>query len=221
MRNKYLSYSILLFLAFVALGILIRDSLFLQKIDISSLKFLQKSCLCGSYQTFWKIMTFIGSKKAFITLSSFFLLLFLFLKKKLYALIFASSLVFSEIIKELFKLAFARKRPNFDQLTGVSSKFSFPSGHTLLFLVLLFLIALPLLLSSKRKWLKYLIIFFWLALSLAEGLSRICLGVHWPLDILGSFLLGGAIIALGLLPIFRFYPPEKNKNQSYREDERI
>jgi undecaprenyl-diphosphatase len=67
------------------------------------------------------------------------------------------------------------------------SKKSFPSGHTVSAFALAFVIA-P---RVRRRWRAVP----WL-LAAAVGFSRIYLGVHWPLDVVGGAAIGVASAAL-------------------------
>ena len=72
------------------------------------------------------------------------------------------------------------------------SDFSFPSGHAAFFMGL----AVAIFLHHKKA--GYLFFVF----ALIIGLARICAGVHFPVDILGGYVLGG-IISYLLIKLFK------------------
>lgn len=85
---------------------------------------------------------------------------------------------------------FYRARPFVDhvvmQLIAHPPDASFPSDHLAMAGALT--IALWPVLGRARWW--------WIGLSLAIGLSRVLVGVHYPSDVIGGFLLGAAWGAL-------------------------
>lgn len=101
----------------------------------------------------------------------------------------------------LIKFAFQRPRPSVPHLV-TETHFSFPSGHamgSMLFYGTLIVI-LPILISNPRLRLAAQILLG--LLILLVGISRIYVGVHYPTDILGGYLLGTAWI-LGTYPTFQ------------------
>ncbi|MBP1040448.1 phosphatase PAP2 family protein [Vagococcus sp. BWB3-3] len=101
----------------------------------------------------------------------------------------------------LIKFAFQRPRPSVPHLV-TETHFSFPSGHamgSMLFYGTLIVI-LPILISNPRLRLAAQILLG--LLILLVGISRIYVGVHYPTDILGGYLLGAAWI-LGTYPTFQ------------------
>ncbi|MCI0843775.1 MAG: phosphatase PAP2 family protein [Chloroflexi bacterium] len=91
-----------------------------------------------------------------------------------------------------------RPRPEYYLLDTVPSGLSFPSGHSLLAVmmggVLIYLVGLwvrPLLL--RRAIQTGLIL-----LVIAMGVSRVYLGVHWPSDVIGAYVFG-VMALLGLI----------------------
>ncbi len=126
------------------------------------------------------------------------ILFFFFLKRKeriRYLFLSGVSVILSRlIITELIRFAWFRPRPfvahQVNLLIGHSSSGSFPSGHVA------FLFALSAVIYFFNKKIGW--IFF--GLSFLVGLSRIFIGVHYPLDILGGIVVG--VLSVVLLKIF-------------------
>ena len=79
---------------------------------------------------------------------------------------------------------------------GVSmdTPFSFPSGHMTRITLVFGLVALRLLRRSGRlRWFWFCVAAVWII-----GYSRVYLGEHWPADVAGGILLGGAGLSLCL-----------------------
>ena len=120
-------------------------------------------------------------------------------------------------IYQALKYSFMRPRPDVSVHLLVQDGYSFPSGHSLTSLVawtmLILLFAyyyktngasLPIWSKTprpaeayirsngKRKLVNALLI----AYIVLMGLSRIYVGVHWPSDVLGSWILGIAVIEI-------------------------
>ncbi len=109
---------------------------------------------------------------------------------------------FGMLINQFLKVLFKIPRPwvldeNFtivesarEQATG----YSFPSGHTQNSTSLFGAVAM----FSKKRWIKITCV----AILLLVGFSRMYLGVHTPLDV-GVSLLIGAVLVLGLYPLMK------------------
>lgn len=119
------------------------------------------------------------------------------------------------IITTLIRFYYEKPRPfvalDISPLIGHAATPSFPSGH-LAFIVPLVLVAW---LISRRAgiWL--------LAGTILIGLARVAIGVHWPSDILGGFLIGAVSFAATyyLLKRKRIIITElKNKNLPPKTD---
>jgi len=132
-------------------------------------------------------ITQLGNTITLIISFTLALLLFICLKKYnqliTIVLTFLGSLVITFTIKEIVQ----RARP-LDGLI-VEHGFNFPSGHA--FVGVCFWGVLFYLLSTliKNKALKMLLIICGIILALLIGFSRVYIGVHWPSDVVASYLL--------------------------------
>jgi undecaprenyl-diphosphatase len=133
----------------------------------------------------------------------FILFILLFLKYKKEILIFwrvvlsaiISRLVFTEIIRYFFY----RPRPFVDLpinllISGPNSA-SFPSGHAAFYSAIAFYI----LLKDKKLGIFALICAFLISVS------RVFVGVHWPIDIVAGFIVG----LISALIVDKFLPTKK------------
>ena len=126
------------------------------------------------------------------------LLLFLLVRGRrvdaLVVLLSGVPLLFGLLLKELV----GRARPDL-WLTGPEpSGLSFPSGHATFAMVfggiLIVLVGEAVSSAPARRAIQL----FLILLILAIGASRVYLGVHWPSDVVGGYLFGGAAL-LGLV----------------------
>ncbi len=104
-----------------------------------------------------------------------------------------------EIMKTLYKIA----RPSFSQLTPESS-YAFPSGHSAGAFALYGLIIYMIIKSKLPKtlsWVLTVILSFFIASILY---SRLYLGVHWGIDVIGGSIIGiaCAILAVGIARVY-------------------
>ena len=93
-----------------------------------------------------------------------------------------------------FKILLGRERPEIALHPVETHSFSFPSGHaanTMTVLVAMALFALP---QRHRRWSVPLAI----VLAALVGLTRPWLGVHWPSDVLGGWMLAALVIFAAL-----------------------
>ena len=129
-------------------------------------------------------------------------------KQKAEGLVFGAALLafgVNPVIKELV----ARPRPT-DDLVLVWHRYdgmSFPSGHAYSAMVLFGLLYyLAPVIFPWRKYVGRVRVVFVLMIALI-GLSRVYLGVHWPSDVLGGFLVGAIVLSM-LIHLHRWLRPE-------------
>lgn len=128
----------------------------------------------------------------------FSLLLSLFLgirggiKEKKALLILLPALLICILLIKFIHLFIHEPRPfitfNFTPLADNNPDLSFPSRHATIMAVVAFSYT-----YFKSKW-----AYLFLPLMVLVGLSRIFVGVHYPLDILGGFLVGVMAIVISL-----------------------
>jgi undecaprenyl-diphosphatase len=91
------------------------------------------------------------------------------------------------LFTEIIRFFYNHPRPfvalGFNPLVTKDITPSFPSGHAAFY----FALVIPVFYLISRKWGWYL-----LGGAFLLGLARIFVGVHWPLDILGSLLVAAA-----------------------------
>lgn len=102
------------------------------------------------------------------------------------------------IARTVLKMAIARPRPTEDlvRVMDIRDGYSFPSGHVMLYVVLLgslYFLLYSSGLSGRTIRLLQAIITITLAL---EGLSRVYLGLHWMSDVLAGYIFGAALVAV-------------------------
>jgi len=83
-------------------------------------------------------------------------------------------------------------------LVELPPSYSFPSGHTLAALLFWTVIAFVVLRVARGEGTKTLAVIGGLVLMVLVGVSRVYLGVHWPSDVLASWLMGVGWLALTL-----------------------
>ena len=97
----------------------------------------------------------------------------------------------ADALNQGLKVVVDRPRPEFSLLTSSPSSPAFPSGHSFHAIVLfglLIVIAGELIKPPRiRRGIQALLC----VVILAVGASRVYLGVHWPSDVIGAYVIGG------------------------------
>ena len=116
--------------------------------------------------------------------------LLIFLRRRTDALWLVAMAAGAMLLNHGLKVIFARARPDVVGHVVDVATYSFPSGHALLsaavYLTLALLIGREVARPAARRWLFGLAVL----LTLLIGSSRVYLGVHWPSDVLGGWLIG-------------------------------
>ena len=106
---------------------------------------------------------------------------------------FATNVLLAVVCVQALKFIFAVPRPGAETLVPIPGSFSFPSAHSFCSLIVFGMIGLLIFRAMNRKGVPYnaaivpgiiLVVF-----AILIGISRIYVGVHWPSDVLGGWLL--------------------------------
>jgi len=139
--------------------------------------------------SFFRAVTSLGEELFYLLLFSFLIWCVDFYLGIRVGILFLLSLYVNIGLKEIFQ----QPRP-FDIVPEIQKAhaygYGFPSGHAQSSMVVWGSIAIAY--WKKQTWIRYLSIL----LILLIGFSRIYLGVHFPTDVLGGWLLGGFILGL-------------------------
>ena len=135
-------------------------------------------------------LTWMGSVKIFATALALVLVLLLLWRRTHDAVLLTAAITGAFVLNETFKLHFHRARPHVPWSIGDEHTFSFPSGHSLFALVLYGTLAYLAWRGAHTLVRRAAILFPALLLTLAIGLSRIYLGMHYPTDVLAGFITG-------------------------------
>lgn len=110
------------------------------------------------------------------------------------------------VLNTTLKIFFKRTRPELWSLLVVEKSYSFPSGHAMISMALA-LTLIVLTYYSRARWFSIILGAFYVVLI---GFSRLYLGVHFPTDILGGWLISSVWILLATRLMFH--------NRAFRTD---
>lgn len=113
-------------------------------------------------------------------------------KKHKLATLFASANLMTIVIVQIIKRLVAEPRP----IGAIETGFGFPSQHTASYVVFWGIIMI----TTKSKLLRII----GLLMILAIGISRVYLGEHWVIDVVGGYVIGFMVLGLSWWWISRF-----------------
>lgn len=198
MLNKYFISSVILLLGFIVLAIIVSPKTNLDENSLINADYLLFLKINNShYQELNQFMIYLSQygRETFWILAV--LLLFIFGKKtgKKTALVISVSMIVLIPVGIVAKELIERPRPVIPEtnfLIAVDSEYTFPSGHALMVSAGA-AIALILFRGSYKELTVSILLTIEAALVC---FSRVYVGVHYPLDVLGGILLGVGVSLL-------------------------
>lgn len=177
-----------LMLRFVDLVSALFENTELVQIDTNIITFLT-TIRTGELMKPMLFFTALGNWPTTALLFLFFATLWIWQKRWFRVWMFFLTVAGSEAFAVLMKIFIARPRPDPVGALLLETTYSFPSGHALIALSLYGFLAY-IFLRERRHAVTRIIVFFLAVFVIAGvGISRIYLGVHWPSDVIGGYLL--------------------------------
>lgn len=165
---------------------------------------------CSFLDRYFIFITHFGDTLSIVL----FVTLFLLFTRNKDGLLLTASAVSSALVCVLTKHLFVRTRPNHLKLIEQGG-YSFPSGHAMISICVYGFLLYLVFLKVKNKYIKYTLIAILTILIISIGISRIYVGVHYPSDVIGGYLLGGILITL-ITEIIRLERTSVSTNTSIR-----
>lgn len=187
-KNRHFIVLCILFGLFLTMGFMVRDSAEGILFDMAILDAIHSSTN-PVILNIMKFISFIGSYKFLIPAVGFVIIISIINKRYFISKFLLVNVLGSFIFNYLLKGIFQRIRPQ-DFMLAEQSGLSYPSGHSMVTMSMY--LAIVYLLTRKernprKKKKVYIIASIFIALM---GISRIYLGVHWPTDVIGGFIMG-------------------------------
>jgi undecaprenyl-diphosphatase len=135
-------------------------------------------------------LTALGGFAVLILISLFAIGYLLLIRRYLSATLVALSGLSAMAFNQGLKLGFDRPRPDLVAHLAEVHTLSFPSGHAMLSAVIYLTLGVLLARTQPSPFLKVYLVGIAVFLTMAVGISRIYLGVHWPSDVLAGWCLG-------------------------------
>lgn len=155
------------------------------ELDLNIYKFFSENIINDKLTPIVKVITHVGGAKIVFVLTILAIILIKGLKNKLFLL---TGIVGTAGLNVVLKHIIQRERPNINRL--ISEKgYSFPSGHSMMSMAFYGMLIFLIFKYVKNTALKWTLIVILTILLSTIGITRIYLGVHYPSDVIGGFVV--------------------------------
>lgn len=196
MKNKRLFIVFLVSLIiFLFLSFIVYKHNYISNYELKIINFIQKNLAAIPL----KVPVFISDLvygKLINIIFWIILLIFLICKKYKDFIIFLLAPFLTQNMYFFIKSIIARPRPPIEMRLIEIKHYSFPSGHSIMSMVLYGLLIYFVYKYVKNRILRIALISVLSILIIAIGFSRVWLGVHFPTDVIGGFALGICCLCL-------------------------
>ena len=155
------------------------------ELDLNIYKFFSENIINDKLTPIVKVITHIGGAKIGFVLTILAIILIKGLKNKLFLL---TGIVGTAGLNVVLKHIIQRERPNINRLIPEKG-YSFPSGHSMMSMAFYGMLIFLIFKYVKNTALKWTLIVILTILLSTIGITRIYLGVHYPSDVIGGFLV--------------------------------
>ena len=152
---------------------------------------------------FWTSITVLGNVIPLFRLVFILAVFFYWKSWKAEACLLVGSLFLMMGASTALKFLYQRPRPTIEWVISTIG-YSFPSWHTAATMLVAAVLAIVLYQRCQRKFWRYFGQILVIALAILVAISRIYIGVHFPTDIIGGWLLALTLL-LGLYPTYDRY----------------
>lgn len=155
------------------------------ELDLNIYKFFSENIINDKLTPIVKVITHIGGAKIVFVLTVLAIILIKGLKNKLFLL---TGIVGTAGLNVVLKHIVQRERPNINRLIPEKG-YSFPSGHSMISMAFYGMLIFLIFKYVKNTALKWTLIVILTILLSTIGITRIYLGVHYPSDVIGGFVV--------------------------------
>lgn len=201
MLFRLLSFAVLLLVVFLILALLIsRKQIYVFDDRLISVVMRLYS---PTVTAVMKGFTFVGSGLCVTIIAVLILIMLLIIGYRRELIFYVSVIVGSGLLNLVLKMIFHRARPDIHRIVQASG-YSFPSGHSMAAFTLYGITIYFLWKHARYAWLRVTIVMAGAVMILMIGISRIYLGVHYPSDVVGGYVISAAWLTASIGSYERF-----------------